>query len=69
MVSLSPLSGIDKATPNICSEIPMNVQLKSKLSLLLGIICSIPGPCTRILKVKVDVFVTVKHISDVNRRL
>lgn len=69
MIPLFPLSGIDQTTLNICPEIPVNVQLKSKLSLLLGIMCSIPGPSTRILKVKVNVFVTFKHISDVNRKL
>lgn len=32
-------------------------------------LCSIPRPRTHILKVKVNVFVTFKRISDVNRRL
>lgn len=45
------------------------VAQKQTLSLLSVIICSIPSPSTHILKVKVNVFVTFKHIPNVNRRL
>lgn len=59
MIPWFPLSSIDPATLHVCSEIPTNVQLNSKLSLLLGRISSVPGPRKRILKVKVNVFCNI----------